>query len=466
MICERSDYHLFSENLIIVQDRKEQYGEINTPFYFIEEMFDTLPEHLFENPELHWLDPGSGHGNFSICLYFRLMKGLEKFIHDPTLRSKYIIKNMLFMVEINKENVISLRLIFGTEANIFSGNYLEMSKETFNNQSIDVIIGNPPFNINGLIKVPTNSTRSKKTDGQTAWTHFVRQNLNLLVIGGFMNIIIPSIWMKPDKEHIYNLFTQHKIHKIRCLSNTDTNKLFSYGAQTPTCYLTLEKTLPSSNVSTKIDIYDEICKDFIPIQLKPNMPIALHGWSILKKILPFCEKYGRLSDIIIKTNMPPLKSILSTTQDSILFPYPNIHTCHLQKNQPSLVVKYSNMELPFANQPKLILAHKMYGFPYIDETGEYGISNRDNYIIINQSIPQLQKIQEGLNYKLILFIMTTTRYRMKYLERYAFYYLPNFANMKNVVCDFYEKINITEKEWIYINNEIKKEYLFFTPSVS
>jgi hypothetical protein len=134
MICERSDYNLFSENLIINQERKEQYGEINTPFYFIEEMFNTLPSHLFKNPELHWLDPGSGHGNFSICLYFRLMKGLVQYILDPMIRSKYIITNMLFMVEINTENVISLRVIFGADANILYVNNLEMSKETFNTQ--------------------------------------------------------------------------------------------------------------------------------------------------------------------------------------------------------------------------------------------------------------------------------------------------------------------------------------------
>lgn len=456
MISDKLNYSSFSQNLSIVQYKKETYGEINTPFSFIEEMYDMLPQHLFENPDLRWLDPGAGGGNFSIVLYFRLMKGLSKSMEDFEFRSKHIIKNMLFMVEINKENVISLNKIFGINANIYSGDFIQLSL-TINSQSItgfsnpNVIVGNPPFNVNGLIKVPTNSKGSKKGDGQTSWTHFVRQSINILAPGGYMNIIIPSIWMKPDKEKIYDLLTSYKIHKLKCLSNSATNKLFSYGAQTPTCYFALQK-IDSDNL---ISIYDQVQRDFIKIKLHPQMPIALNGWSILQKIIPFCEKYGRLSDIIIKTNMPPLNTNLSTTFNSTSHPYPNIHSCHLNKLTPELQLRYSNTELPCFSRPKVVLAHKMYGFPYIDVSGKYGISNRDNYVILNKTLDEMRKLQQGLNNKIILFVMTTTRYRMKYLEKYAFYYMPDFSKMENVDIDFYKELNLTEEELDFINREIK-----------
>lgn len=456
MISSKNNYNTINENLSIDQERKESYGEINTPYLFIEEIYDSLPQHLFTDPTLRWLDAGAGSGNFSIVLYYRLMKGLVASIEDSQLRSKHIIKNMLFMVEINKHNIEILQKVFGKQANIYYGDFLQMSlSESF--PIPNVIVGNPPFNVNGLAKVPTNSKRSKKSDGQTSWIHFVRQSIALLPPKGYLNIIIPSIWMKPDKEKIYDLLTSYKIHKIKCLSNSETNKLFSYGAQTPTCYFALEK-VPSTN---EISIYDSCQRDFIKININKNMPIALHGWSILQKILPFCEKYGRLSECIIKTNMPPIKSNLSTTQNNTSHPYVNIHSCHIKDNHPELQLRYSNIELPFAKQPKIIMAHKMYGFPYVDLEGKYGISNRDNYVIIHKTKQEMMQLQQGLNNKLILFVMTTTRYRMKYLEKYAFYYIPDFSNMDNVVEDFYNKINLTKEEWAMVHNEIRNNYSFF-----
>ena len=60
--------------------------------------------------------------------------------------------------------------------------------------------------------------------------------------------------------------------------------------------------------------------------------------------------------------------------------YPNIKTCILDRLQPKLEYIWSNRSCTYYNIPKLILAHKMYGFPYYDIIGEYGISKRDSYI--------------------------------------------------------------------------------------
>ena len=39
-------------------------------------MLSIIPEDKYKNPDLKWLDPGSGSGNFSIVLYYKL---LDKF---------------------------------------------------------------------------------------------------------------------------------------------------------------------------------------------------------------------------------------------------------------------------------------------------------------------------------------------------------------------------------------------------
>ena len=86
---------------------------------------------------------------------------------------------------------------------------------------------------------------------------------------------------------------------------------------------------------------------------------------------------------------------------------------------------------------KLVLAHKMYGFPFLDKNGEYGISNRDNFIICDYTQEELEKIQHFLSTKLALYIFESTRYRMKYLEKYAFQFLPDITKIK----DFPSEIN-------------------------
>jgi hypothetical protein len=86
----------------------------------------------------------------------------------------------------------------------------------------------------------------------------------------------------------------------------------------------------------------------------------------------------------------------------------------------------------------------MYGLPYLDETGEFGISNRDNYVIYKEKIEDLIKLQKFLSTKLALRVFDATRYRMKYLEKYAFQLIPDIT----LLPDFPEEINdITVSEY-------------------
>ena len=66
----------------------------------------------------------------------------------------------------------------------------------------------------------------------------------------------------------------------------------------------------------------------------------------------------------------------------------------------------------------------MYGFPYLDRNGEFGISNRDAYIIKDKSIQELEILQKFFSSKTALFLFESTRYRMKFLEKYIFELIP------------------------------------------
>ena len=176
--------NIYDQHLQGNKKNKEQYGEVNTPFSFIFKMLSIIPKRIFQNKHNKWLDAGAGHGNYMICLYYILYESLTTCIPNNEARKKHIIENMLYMVEINPENTTSLRSIFGENANIYENDYLELDPVAFIRPNI--IIGNPPYNIDGIAKVPTNTKKSKKNDGRTIWRDFVHKNISILEQNGLM----------------------------------------------------------------------------------------------------------------------------------------------------------------------------------------------------------------------------------------------------------------------------------------
>ncbi len=448
----------FSQHLDYNFELKELYGEINTPFNFINKMLSIIPKEYFENKTLKWLDPGSGHGNYSLCLFFILFKSLIKSIPNTEERKKHIIENMIYMIELNKDNIPFLRENFGEKGNIIEENYLEWETDL----KFDFIIGNPPYNFNGVKKVPTKNNVNKKEDGKTIWCEFVKKNISLLKEDGIMNILIPSIWMKPDKAGMYELFSKYDIQKLHTLSSSQTNKIFGFHVQTPTCYFLLTKRENEG----KIELYDSLPNKYIRFNLHKNIPIPLDFSSIINKFLKLTNKYGRLN--VIKTNLPK-KGVKLIEHPNVKFPFKNVKTTTLNKNKaPELQIMYSNEELAFNKQPKIIMAHKMYGFPYIDKDGSYGICSRDNYVIINRDLKEMELIKEFLSNELILFVFETTRYRMRYLEKYVFEFIPDFCKIDdcrsmydNNKVDIYKLFGITKEEKEFIKNYYKIKYKYF-----
>ena len=88
----------FSQHLTYNAELKELYGEINTPFSFIDKMLSIIPSNNFSNKHYKWLDAGSGHGNYSLCLYFCLFKCLKEVIPNEEERKEHIIKNIIYFI--------------------------------------------------------------------------------------------------------------------------------------------------------------------------------------------------------------------------------------------------------------------------------------------------------------------------------------------------------------------------------
>ena len=412
------------QDLKVNLNNKQNYGEVHSPYSLIEKMFDLIPETSFNDPSKKWLDPGTGRGFFTWYLYHKLMITLVPFFPNESVRQHHILTNMIWMVELNDDHYPTLKRSF-PNCNLITEDYLITTTETYQT-TFDIIIGNPPFNFGGLKKVPTNHTRTKKTDGKTVWSQFIKKSISLLKDNGLLVFIVPSIWMKEDKAAMYFYMTQFKIHNIHCMSNTEMNMLFKGHAQTPSCYFMLEK----KSTDKKTLLYDNTVQDYVEFPLRSENVLPVACARLVREILPFVDSYGSLAHIK-KTNLPGKNIQFSETQCD-LYPYANIKTCIIKNyDTPELVIQYSNKPCSFYGKKKLVLAHGMYGFPFIDITGHYGISNRDKYVYVSDNVDELTKMKDFLSSDLAFNMFDATRYRMKYLEKYIFRYMPNVLNMSH-----------------------------------
>jgi hypothetical protein len=450
-----SIFHLltFKQNFNVSNADKLEYGEIYTPFSLINKMLDLFQPQVFTDENKRWLDVGAGQGYFSIILFERLNIGLATSIPDEQERKKHIVENMLFMVELKPSNVIALKAMFGSGANIEETDFCSYSTEII----FDYIIGNPPYNSNGIKKVPTNKNKDAG-GGDTIWTKFVCKSLHLLKPEtGQLCMILPSIWLKQDKAGINQLLTKYKIEKMNCLSSNESNQLFNGEAQTPTCYFLLTKR----DTDTIISLFDKQCNLYVDFQYKTGDPVPLFGSRIIQKMQKWIQAAGGYLKVI-KTNMPPLNSMFTENPPYIEggtlnpFPFVNIKSCVLERLNPVLTINYSNIPQSYYGIKKLILAHKMYGFPYFDKHGNYGISNRDNYVILNKTDAEFIQLQAFLSTKLALYIFEATRYRMKYLEKYAFQFIPDVTRL----LDFPVEINDHTVAEYFQLDELDKQHIF------
>lgn len=459
-----TDFTLFKQDFKVSKADKLEYGEIYTPFSLINQMLDLFSPSAFLDPTKTWLDVGAGRGYISMLVFERLNIGLTALFPDETERKKHIVEKMLYFIELKESNVVHLREMFGTKANISQADFLSTGGLE-KGITYDYIIGNPPYNAHGMKKVPTNTERDKKKDGATIWSNFIIKSLELLQPQtGQLCMIVPVLWLKPDKSRLHQFLMQYKIEKIHCLSTNETNTVFKGEAQTPTCFFLLTNR---KKTNTSIQLYDSQRRAYVDFSHTIGKALPLFGSYIIQKLQPWLLKAGPLQ--VLKSNMPSTKSqFTELTYSSNEFPYTNITTCVLEGLQPVLLLNYSDVPQAFHGQKKLVLAHKMYGFPYFDKHGHYGIANRDNYILLGKTDTEFEQLAAFLSTKFALYLFEAARYRMRYLEKYAFEFIPDITRLPDfpttqeisdeTVADFF---GLDKADKTHIKALHKKNYLRF-----
>jgi hypothetical protein len=276
------------------------FGEVFTPRQLIDEMLDTLPENVWRNPDIKWLDPAVGIGNFPAAILDRLMVGLDTIIPNEDERRKYILEEMLYMCDISTKNLFLLYMLFDKnnefKLNVYRGSFLDESGDRISdgfikfldNKKLDikktnwVIVGNPPYNW-------SDGSSQRKNNRENLWTRFIVHSFNFLNEGGYLCFVTPKSWMSPSadfgKIHIIkDIFAKYNpihVNIDKCSRYFNVGSSFSY-------YL-LQKS--KNNKNTKVETLDGTFNfDFSDVDQLPTLFNDL-SISISSKFFNYDEKF-------------------------------------------------------------------------------------------------------------------------------------------------------------------------------
>jgi len=408
--------------LCVREEEKNKYGEVFTPIELIEEMFDKLPSNIWSNPDLKWLDPANGIGNFPMIAYKKLMDGLKTWEPSETKRSKHIIQNMLYMVEINPKNVKISKKIFGSNANICCANFLTDASDKcfkqFGIDKFDIIMGNPPFQ--------DDKSGETAQGGHDIYPNFFIKSFELLNDDGLLTFINPAKWRAPNKKgdlkNMWDIFVNNNPIFLKIYGFDETKKIFRGGAVTRIDYYVLNK---NSRYNDTL-IIDEENKEH-RINLRNWNFLPNYNIDVIKRLLTDSDK--GISIIYSASQYDKRKPYMSITKKSpYIYPVLHSHTIkdgdifYWSKTKDSTGKQF----VPMFGIPKVILIKGLYPYPYNDYKGEYGMTNYSFGIPIT-SKKDGDNIVKAINSEGFHKLISSTKWSSGFTNHNMFkYFKPDF----------------------------------------
>jgi tRNA1(Val) A37 N6-methylase TrmN6 len=396
---------------------------------------------LFTNPELKWFDPACGMGNYPVAVYLRLMKGLEKCIPNKDERKKHILENMIYMSELNQKNVFICKQMFNVEGtfkmNLYQGDSLALNVvDTWGIDKFDIVMGNPPYNKGG-IKSRTGKQLGKKNE--TIWPHFVDMAFKHLKKDGLLTYITPLSWLKKTHSHHDKLLTKYIVW-LKLWDNIQSKKMIN--AVIPISIYVIQNT---SADGQSTDIVSENKSKNVNtravVVLNPKYSIPLSHHSIYVKLMHFIESRNLSLKVFNKTVKSEGERVKLPTTYTLQDGWA-VDTFTLKDG---IIVKKAIGEHPSARRNKLIIANKM-GFKgaFIDE-GKLSLTGCDKFYILGKNLPLLL---EFFKFSIIDMVSSYLKYRMGFLDKAAFSYIPDIRKLDHPVTEqeFYTLLGLTQEE--------------------
>jgi hypothetical protein len=360
-------HRFIDDHLGLRSSEKDEFGEVFTPRELIDELLDHLPPSVYQNPNLKWLDPAAGRGNFSALVYCRLLKGLQSKIPNLEKRKTHIMENMLYMVELNPSNFKFLRRFFGPLSKISHSNFLtEKEKWTTHfggTARFDIILGNPPFQTEKTDKYEGSSGH------RTLWDTFLTTCLDseILNIHGYLAFITPAAWRRPETP-LYTLVTQDNQLIFLHIYGKSAG-IEKFGVQTRFDSYVVKHSPSSSSKDEKSDctIIDEVGEVYKNIRPRtwPFLPNSM--FPEIKKILKKDPKQG--IPVIFSSGDYDARKLSKRQTSKSRFPV--VHGI----TQKGLGLRYTTKRKSSQfGVPKVILNFNERQYPYNDYDGKYGMS--------------------------------------------------------------------------------------------
>lgn len=357
----------------VSNENKITYSEFGTPFLLRNDMINILPNSFWKK-ERKVLEPCCGKGGFLIDIIKKFMRFLDIPIEK---RYQYIVENLIFFGDINKENVKYCKKIIGKfNLNYFIGNALEKKLNDF-----DLVIGNPPY-----------SSYGKKETGNTLYQKFIVKALNeWLNPNGFLLFVTPAAWRKPVSKNsknkgMYELMTQQNWMKyLEIHGFKDAKKIFN--AATRYDWYLIQKKIPKISI-----IIDENGKENkINLQKWPWIPNF--DFKLIKKLL--ARKGEETVDVINSKYNSKGKHI--TEKKNNFFKYICIHST------PKKGLKYFYTDKKPEKIQKIIFGNSGIGNPIINKDGKYCLTEHAIGIIDDEkNLEELLQILKSEKMKQLL----------------------------------------------------------------
>jgi tRNA1(Val) A37 N6-methylase TrmN6 len=166
-----------------------------TPLDCICEMISKIPEDVWSKSDLSILDPCCGNGNFSIPIFFELLKHHDK---------RTILEKILEFNDINEGRLDHVRKVFcGDTYALQVSNHDFITYDTA--KKYDLIVANPPY-----AKLLENGKRASKNHNLIKC--FLERALSQLKPKGYLLFITPDNWMSfADRNVLIEMLTSLQI---------------------------------------------------------------------------------------------------------------------------------------------------------------------------------------------------------------------------------------------------------------
>ena len=418
--------------LRVRKEEKNKFGEVFTPLKLINDMLDKLPKVIWSDPTKKWLDPATGIGNFPMMVYARLMEGLagnQSYI-DPAVRSEHIIREMLYMVELNPQSCARIRSIFGSAANLWCESFLDPIRFTDGTTQFDVIVGNPPFNADQIHEGP-------KGGGSNLWPSFVDHSLDMLVPGGYLLFVHPALWRKPPSSRAKTLFDKmvHDNHMLYLEIHSKPDGYRDFGVQTRYDYYVIQKSRPTLSIGFTF-VKDQLGQEH-QLNLSRWRFLPNHSFELIEQLLSGKEEdyvifsrgqYGSDKKKWVISDETKIENIEKDSEYQE-YKFPLVHSTTLAGHK-IYWSKRLNDDCKDCKKmfgvPKLIFGESGINTVIIDDEGNYGMTQGAMAIKIPSRAEGeiIKTVLESAEFHQILEAMSFSNFRIDW--RMFLYFRPDF----------------------------------------